>query len=148
MKLLIQRALFGLALIILVVWLMIQGIKEPSYAWYTSSEEEQAEYVKLITAQQYAYNQAIECSGVKPKLQFKEIRWALMPGSVLQMHAEDGSIRLAGFFNPTDSTIYIPFTKRFTNWILVHESLHAIGFLGHPEIPFRYPCRVLAEQNY
>lgn len=106
------------------------------------------ELARLDTIRRDAYARAIECSGVKnPKLKYDDIDWIIIPNSRLRINAVDGSVDLAGYFNPTDSVIYLPYPNRNKRWILVHESLHAIGYIGHPDIPFRYPCRVLAEQN-
>jgi hypothetical protein len=144
-----KRLLIGVVVITVITILIFVNWKEPEKPWYGSFDEMQADYTELFIARKKAYDQAVSCSNiVTPKLRFDQINWEVIPGRVLEIEAEDGSIKLAGFFNPTDSTIYIPYTKRSINWILVHESLHAIGILGHPNNPFRFPCYALPEQNY
>ena len=95
-----------------------------------------------------AYDYAVNCSEtVDPALKFEEIQWVLNPGDKLVIPTLDGkSVTLLGWFNPRDSTIYIPFTKREEFWIHAHESMHAIGYEGHPYIPFK-SCSLMADQN-
>ena len=115
----------------------------PEYRVLTDAEQEE------LTAQRLtAYNFAATCSRTKtPALVFDEIVWALAPGDELSIPTLEGrTVKLRGWFNPRDSTIYIPFTERETFWILAHESLHAIGYRNHPDIPFR-TCRLMPDQN-
>jgi hypothetical protein len=144
-----KRIAIALVIVAVVATIIITEQNRAEDPWYPSFDDMQADYVTLSVARKKAYEQALACSGVTtPVLAFDDINWAIIPGRLLTVEAVDGSIKLAGFFNPTDSTIYIPYTKRSVNWILVHESLHAIGIIGHPETPFRFPCYALPEQNY
>jgi hypothetical protein len=115
----------------------------PEYRQLTDSELRRVEEIRTSA---YAY--AVRCSGITtPALQFNEINWMLVPGNELVIPTIEGrNVKLKGWFNPRDSTIYIPFTERETFWITAHESMHAIGYLGHPHIPFR-TCNLMADQN-
>lgn len=118
--------------------------RNPSY--YELSE---TEMIDLTHKRQEAYEYAMKCSGtVTPAVPFDKLGWALVPQSVIIIEASDGRVSLGGFYNPTDSTIYLPFKDREEFWLLVHESLHAIGFVGHPRVPFEVPCRATADQNH
>lgn len=113
---------------------------------YRELSEEELQYVQHVREQAYDY--AVNCSKTtSPALKFEEIHWILNPGDVLRIPTIDGNdVTLKGWFNPKDSTIYIPFTERETFWITAHESMHAIGYSGHPYIPFR-SCNLMADQN-
>jgi hypothetical protein len=135
------KLILVLTAIILIVLIVIFGSKP--YPEITPEEN-----TKLEVIRRRAYNDAVECSNTKqPKLKYEDIYWVVIPSSKLRVQAVDGSIDLAGFFNPTDSAIYLPYPSRNKRWILVHESLHAIGYLGHPDFPFRQPCGVMSDQN-
>lgn len=129
---------------IVVLLLAIMILTSKPYPTQLSLEE----LARLDTIQRDAYARAVECSGTKaPKLKYEDIDWVIVPDSKLRIQVTDGSINLGGYFSPIDSVIYLPYPNRNKRWILVHESLHAIGYIGHPDIPFRYPCGVMAEQN-
>jgi len=135
------KLILVLTAIILIVLMIIFGSKP--YPEITPEEN-----AKLEVIRRQAYNDAVECSNTKnPKLKYEDIDLIVIPDSKLRVNAVDGSVNLGGYFNPTDSVIYLPYPNRNKRWILVHESLHAIGYLGHPEFPFSYPCRVMVDQN-
>jgi hypothetical protein len=115
----------------------------PEY-WILSEVEQQ----ELTAVRAAAYTYAVTCSNTEaPVLSFEDVKWELTPGSMLRFPPIEGRVlELKGWFNPRDSTIYTPFTERSTFWILAHESLHAIGYTGHPTPPFR-TCRLMADQN-
>jgi hypothetical protein len=140
----IRNILIGITLaVVLLLLAFCSDLTKPQYYELT-----QHELTELTEKRRDAYDYAMQCSGIDiPKVPFDKLGWVLMPGSVLQIDAVDGRATLKGFFNPTDSTIYMPFTERDTYWILAHESLHAIGVIGHPRIPFETPCRLMAEQH-
>lgn len=139
----VRNILIGITLVVALLLLAFCSDNKPQYY-----ELDQAELVQLDSVRKQAYQYALECSGVKePLVPYDKLGWVLIPGSQLKVEAEDGRINLKGFFNPTDSTIYMPFTERGTYWIMAHESLHAVGIIGHPRIPFEYPCRLMADQN-
>jgi hypothetical protein len=106
-------------------------------------EQKQA---RIDMTRRKAYDYAVKCSNVKPELKYQDITWIVVPGRTLEVYAEDGFIELAGYFNPADSVIYVAGVHDDTFWVLAHESMHAIGFRGHPDEPFRR-CRLLAEQH-
>lgn len=140
----IRNILIGVMLaVILLLLAFCSDISKPEYY-----ELDKQEFAQIDSARREAYQYALECSGVKePLVPYDKLGWVLIPGSQLKVEAQDGRINLKGFFNPTDSTIYMPFTERDTYWIMAHESLHAVGIIGHPRIPFEYPCRLMADQN-
>lgn len=107
------------------------------------------EVARLEPFRRDAYAQAMACSGIKdPELNYDDIQWIVIPERRIHVVASDGRIDLGGYFSPNDSIIYVPYPNRDKRWVLIHESLHAIGYRGHPDFPFRYPCRVMADQNY
>ena len=107
------------------------------------------EELTVLTAQRKkAYDFAVQCSNTQtPELKFEDISWAILPGDKLTYKATDGTAELLGYFSPTDSVIYMPAAQYNTEWIMVHESLHAIGYRGHPRTPFMHPCMATASQN-
>ena len=130
----------GLLLLIIVVLI----ITSKPYPTELTTDE----LVRLDVIQREAYAEAVECSDTKtPKLKYEDIDWVIIPDSKLRIQATDGNIDLAGYFSQIDSVIYLPYPNRDKRWILIHESLHAIGYIGHPDTPFRYPCRVMADQH-
>lgn len=103
--------------------------------------------IRLAELRRSAYDEAVECSNTKnPSLSFQQINWIIVPDNKLVFNTTEGTVILHGWFSPTDSTIYIAQPYKETYWILLHESLHAIGYLGHPDHPFK-TCNALPEQN-
>lgn len=142
----VKRIIFAVLAIILVFLLARYTnifTSTPSY-WELSEGETQ----ELQTLRRKAYDYAVRCSGTdNPALKFEEIQWVLIPGDRLVIPTVEGKdARLLGWFNPSDSTIYIPFTRREEYWLQAHESMHAIGYMGHPYIPFN-TCSLMADQN-
>ena len=134
--------------LIIVISLIVLAILAIVFGSKPYPEITQEELTRLESLRKDAYNQAISCSETKtPKLKYEDIAWVIIPKANLEVEAVDGRIDLGGYFSPIDSVIYLPYPNRNKRWILVHESLHAIGYIGHPDIPFKYPCRVMAEQN-
>jgi hypothetical protein len=133
----------GIVLACIGIYLLGTYNTYPEY-WILSEVEQQ----ELAGVRSAAYTYAVTCSNTKtPVLSFEDVKWELTPGSILRFPSMEGRVlELKGWFNPRDSTIYIPFTERNTFWILAHESLHAIGYIGHPATPFR-TCRLMADQN-
>lgn len=102
---------------------------------------------RILELRKSAYDEAVACSDTKnPKLKYQDITWMVTPGNKLVFNTTEGRLVLQGWFNPKDSVIYIPETNKEVYWILLHESLHAIGYMGHPDHPFR-TCNALPEQN-
>jgi hypothetical protein len=130
-------------LLIVLGLIMIFARQSVTYRPLTESE-----LVELTDIRYRAYNYAVKCSGTtKPSLTFDEIEWMIAPGSVLRIKATDGTAILKGWFDPENNIIWVPYTERKNFWILAHESLHAIGYIGHPYYPFTSPCRLMPEQN-
>lgn len=132
-------------IILAVVLLVLLGLA----VWFgdTASETEEAKQLRLRGLRKDAYMTALDCSNtVFPELAFADIDWVVFPGDELVYVAVDGKAHLAGYFSQRDSAIYLPQKNEEEWWILVHESLHAIGFRGHRDFPFR-ACGVMANQN-
>ena len=106
------------------------------------------ELVQIEKIRRDAYDYAVSCSKTsQPALKFEDIIWELTPGDKLIIPTVEGkNVVLIGWFNPRNSTIYIPFDKRELFWLHAHESMHAIGYSGHPYIPFR-SCLLMVDQN-
>lgn len=105
------------------------------------------EHERITQVRKDAFAYAIECSNTKNiPVQFDEITWVVMPGSVMIFHAMDGDAKLVGWTDPEEKAIYIVETEKDTFWIIAHESLHMLGYIGHPDFPFK-TCGVLATQN-
>ena len=144
-----KKIIFGLTigLLITVIYLLARYTDVfkvvPQYRDLSELETQQLQELR-----RNAYDYAVNCSEtVDPALKFEEIQWVLNPGGKLVIPTLDGkSVTLLGWFNPNDSTIYIPFTRREEFWIHAHESMHAIGYEGHPYIPFK-SCSLMADQN-
>lgn len=117
--------------------------------WFgdNSTETEEAKLARLTLLRQNAYMTAMECSNtISPELQFEDIHWVVVKQNVLKFVAVDGTASLDGYFSQRDSVIYLPQKNEEEWWLLVHESLHAIGFRGHQNNPFRV-CGVMSDQN-
>lgn len=107
----------------------------------------ESEIKEIDNLRKSAYDYAVSCSGTEsPAVIFEEITWILVPGTILTIQATDGTARLKGWFDTAENVIYIPFTERSTYWIMAHEAMHAIGYIGHPRDPF-YTCGLMADQN-
>lgn len=120
----------------------IWGNTKKPYYELTSSE-----LAEISLLRKEAHQTAQLCSGKSAEIPFEKIDWVLIPGSTITVNAVDGKVKLKGYYSPSDTVIYMPFTERATSWIMVHESLHSLGYIGHPDIPFKYPCRAMADQN-
>jgi hypothetical protein len=144
-----KRIIVWVVLILIVALIFLfrnqlrDNITTPIYYPLSSVEME-----RLTSQRQAAYDYAVTCSNTMvPALKFEEIHWVLVPGDVLKIPTTDaGVVRLKGWFSIDSNTIYMPFTERNTFWIMAHESLHAIGYLGHPSRPFR-TCQLMADQQ-
>lgn len=135
-----------LLIIAVIVILLVAVIVLTSKPYPT--ELSSNELARLDTIQREAYKEAVECSNTKtPKLKYEDIDWVIIPDSKLRINTTEGNVNLGGYFSPNDSVIYLPYPNRDKRWILIHESLHAIGYIGHPDVPFRYPCRVMVDQH-
>lgn len=135
----VKQIILGVVLLILLVLAVWIG--------YRASETEEAKLVRLTALRRDAYMTAMDCSNTtSPELRFEDIQWVVVPGDVLKFVAVDGTGYLGGYFSQRDSIIYLPQKNEEEWWVLVHESLHAIGFRGHPNTPFR-ACGVMLDQN-
>lgn len=117
-------------------------------AIFVPTETAELDPIALDKKRREAYDFAVSCSGRTPELKFEDITWIILPGYEIVVPTDQGKVRLKGFYSPADSIIYMPQTEADEFWIMVHESLHAIGYRGHPRIPFKEPCRVMADQQY
>jgi hypothetical protein len=136
--------------VLLLIILLVLVFRQQIYTYLTTPtywELTDIELVRLNEKRKQAYDYAVTCSGTEnPTISFEEIEWILVPGHVLKIKATDGTARLKGWFDPDNNTIFMPFTERNTHWIMAHEAMHAIGYIGHPYHPF-YTCALTADQN-
>jgi hypothetical protein len=139
-----------LGILFLIILTSIILFKQQIYENLTTStywELSNEEVTKLTEQRKRAYDYAVSCSGIKnPKLRFDEITWVLLPGSVIKIKTDKGTVTFKGIFEANSNIIYMPFTERNTFWIMAHESMHAIGYIGHPYHPFK-TCWLMAEQQ-
>lgn len=121
---------------------ILSNLTTPTY-WEMGDRE----LAVLLETRERAYDFVVECSEIDaPLLEFHEIHWVLVPGNRLHIQAIDGHVTLLGWFDPENNTIFMPFTLRHEEWIIRHELMHAIGFMGHDYRPF-YTCGLMPEQN-
>ena len=143
------KIIVGCSILLLVVFLILT--RNNIIVWLIPKpypEMTAEETARIEPFRREAYAEALRCSGVtNPALKYEDIQWVVIPESRIHVVASDGRIDLGGYFNPSDSVIYLPYPNRDKQWVLVHESLHAIGYRGHPDVPFRSPCRVMADQH-
>lgn len=136
-----KKSLLYIAITIIVIILFI---------WFDKSLTRmtpESEYERLTELRREAYNYAVECSNTSiPKVKFEDISWVVVPGNQIRFDAIDGTAYLVGYYSVKDTTIYVSDLHRETFWVLAHEALHAIGYIGHPVIPFR-TCRLQNDQN-
>lgn len=99
-----------------------------------------------------AYNYAVSCGlpkGMKPKVKFEEITWFTVPANLLVMKdTETGEVFYAiGYYYSHGKEIWVTAPFERNKQVLAHEAMHAIGFHGHPDEPFKR-CGLLAEQFF
>jgi hypothetical protein len=111
---------------------------------FESPEHKQARFERYRLE---SYERAVACSETKnPRVKFEDIDWIITPGNSLEFVAVDGTAVFAGWSNLADTSIYIPEQRQNQRWVLTHEVLHQLGYVGHPDHPFR-TCRVMPDQN-
>lgn len=117
------------------------------YGIFRTPETEEERTVRIDRIRRESYDRAVKCSETKnPRVSYEDIDWVTTPGSELVYETVDGTARFAGWADPTTNTIYIPKTNESKRWIATHETLHLLGYIGHPDHPFK-TCRVLPDQN-
>jgi hypothetical protein len=126
--------------VLLLLGLLLYGIlRRP--------ETEEERVVRIDTLRHQAYDFAVSCSGTKvPRVTYDQIQWVVTPGTELVYQAVDGVGRFAGWADTATNTIWIPESNVTKRWIAKHEILHLLGYIGHPDHPFK-TCRALPEQN-
>lgn len=143
------KLLVGCSIVLLLILFVVN--RNDIIVWFIPKpypEMTAEETTRLTPFRRDAYYQALRCSGVEtPALDFEDIQWVVIPERNIHIVASDGELYLGGYFSVDDSVIYVPYPNRDKQWVLIHESLHAIGYRGHPDFPFRYPCRVMADQH-
>lgn len=99
-----------------------------------------------------AYNYAVSCGlpkGMKPRVKFEEITWYTVPANLLVMKdSETGEVFYAiGYYYSHAKEIWVTAPFERNKHVLAHEAMHAIGFHGHPDEPFKR-CGLQAEQFF
>jgi hypothetical protein len=97
------------------------------------------EAFEIYSMRSSAYEYAVQCSrDDSPVVSFDDISWHIAPGSNFYLATPEGlMIAMLGWFDPSGNVIYIPFERRLDFDLAVHEILHAFGYVGHPDHPFR-----------
>lgn len=107
----------------------------------------ESELARVTQLRHDAYDYAVKCSKTEtPLVKFEDITWIVMPGREMQIKAVDGTAYLRGYYSVRDTVVYVTDAYKETFWVLAHESLHAIGYIGHPVVPFR-TCGLDSDQN-
>lgn len=88
-----------------------------------------------------------KCSGETGGLTYDQVKIKITEGDRLFINASDGVLVAAAFYNPKDSTIYLPEAHRFEPQILGHEFVHTFGVYGH-DSPIFKRCMLDKEQIY
>ena len=127
-------------IVLLLLGLLLYGI-------FRKPETEEQRTMRVETIRRESYERAVKCSETDSvRVAYEDIDWVTTPGSELVYEAVDGTARLAGWADPSTNTIYIPKVNETKRWIATHEVLHLLGYLGHPDHPFK-TCRVMPDQN-
>ena len=140
----------GLIAVLLFFLLLVFGDKIFKPVDYTSEINnmtyDEIQYIESVRSRAMDY--AIKCSKLTvDSTVVQSLKWAIHPRNKITIVATDGKIDLDGFYDPHSHTIYVAYPQRVSWWILAHESLHAIGIVGHPDTPFRHPCQLMPDQN-
>ena len=144
-----------ISLVLLFLLLIIFLAIKTDVFRYTPEYREltQIELTQVMSQRERAFRSALTCSGLREApIPFDSITWILVPGRILELETIEGrTLRLLGYWNPTENVIYMPFSRRNDEWIMAHESMHALGFMAdekgvHPYEPFGR-CNLLTEQN-
>ena len=103
------------------------------------SADIEMEAMEIYSIRSSAFQHAVQCSeSYPPPVQFDDISWHITPGSNFHLTTEEGFIiAMLGWFDPSGNIIYIPFERRYDFDLAVHEILHAFGYVGHPDHPFK-----------
>lgn len=133
-----QREFLTWVLTLFILFLLFVGI-------YRNKETPEERTARIEQYRKEAYNTAVSCSDVgTPLVRFEDITWVITPGDKLIYNGIDGTISFMGFADTRDNTIYIPEAHATKRWIMTHEVLHLLGFIGHPDHPFK-TCGVMPE---
>lgn len=116
----------GTVLVLLLLTIYIAFFYVPK----SSLELNQEAYASVISC-------ALDGDSSKARLKFEEISFVVVPQRKLVFREDDKKLELSGWFNPADSTIYVPKVNSRVGWLLRHEFAHAVGFSGHPDFPFK-----------
>lgn len=129
-----------LALVSLIGFILIQTLV---WGWETPEQRK----ARFESYRKIEYANAVRCSGTpNARVAFEDIEWVITPGSKLRFVATDGTAVLDGWADTTHNLIYLPERHQAKRWILRHEVLHLLGYIDHPDHPFK-TCRAMPEQN-
>lgn len=133
-------------LIFVLIFLVyyVTNLEAPDYIKMVNDITPQ-EMDQITELRREAFNYALSCSGTDVGITFEDIRWFIYPDR--EIHFEEGSnyLDLAGWYDRENNAIWIAYPYRKTRWVNAHESLHALGVVGHGSVFTN--CRLLAEQQ-
>lgn len=101
---------------------------------------------RLASMRREAFDYAVQCSRTKSLMSYDDITWVIVPQNSIRLRTLDGVVELSGFASIADSTVYLTQSASEQFWLVVHESLHMLGYIGHPDHPFR-TCGARPEDN-
>ena len=103
------------------------------------------EMARIEVVRRNAFNYAKSCSGIQSDVTFEDVKWYIHPAREIRFEEGKNYLDLAGWYDRENGSIWIAYPYRKTAWVNAHESLHALGLIGHGVEFFR--CGLLAEQQ-
>lgn len=134
----------GLIIVFIALFTYMGGMDPIDYVELTTSISAE-EMVVIKSVQQTAFAQATKCGG-RNEQNYEDIGWFIYPDKEIVFKEGNDELNLYAWYDPINNSIWVAYPHRKTMWVLIHESLHAQGWVGHPDVPFR-TCNVRAEDH-
>ena len=78
-----------------------------------------------------AFEYAKTCSGINTGVEYEDIKWFIYADREIRFEEGRNYLDLAGWYDRGNKAIWIAYPYRRVHWVNAHESLHALGVVGH-----------------
>ena len=130
-----KQTIFTVVSILLILFLLVWYIMNMEPVDYVQLTEETMnspeEMASINELRRNAFNYAKSCSGIDSGVNFEDIQWFIYPDREIHFEDENNYLDLAGWYDRENKSIWIAYPYRKTRWVNSHESLHALGLVGH-----------------
>tara|TARA_S200002703_G_C3767056_1_gene236114 strand:- start:397 stop:864 length:468 start_codon:yes stop_codon:yes gene_type:complete len=144
-----KTTVFTFTILLVIMFLMIRYILnlEPvDYIQLTQDTMNSPEQMQSIEeVRRNAFEYAKSCSGINTGIEFEDIKWFIYPDREIRFQDERNYLDLAGWYDRENEAIWIAYPYRRVHWVNAHESLHALGIVGHG-VEFAN-CNLLLDQQ-